>query len=122
MTENSERNPHGVRARQTWERVSRGVATQVRVIEVNEELGYARIIGDRSSKVNLRTGFDRMTLVYDPSTAPPRIDLESICDRCGHALLMHGVRKMSSCRKKNCDCEGWSGTVHYIDPMTERRI
>lgn len=118
----TETNPRGVRPRQRWLRNVRGVGHEVYVLEVSEEGGYARIRGERSSWVNLRTGFDRMTLVYDPHTAPPRIDLDSECDRCGHELLMHGAVKMSSCRKKTCGCEEWSGTVHRIDPMTDRRI
>lgn len=112
------RNPHGVRAGQVWERVVRNVSHELHVVRVQH--GYADVRAERSSRINLRTGFDRLRLVYDPMTAPPRPDLHQPCEACGHTLLIHGAPKAPShCRKKTCDCAQWTGDVRMIDPSRE---
>lgn len=120
MSEIDPKNPRNVRKGQVWSRLRRGSWEEVTIIEVDAT--HARVIGDRSSRVNLARGFDDYRLSYDPYTAPPRVDLHSTCDGCGHDLLMHGVLKLSNCRKKTCSCEAWSGSVHYLDPLTKERI
>lgn len=118
----SERNPRDVFPGQVWLRERGGISTEVIVLSVSEDSGMAHTRGERGSHVSLVGGFDRMELRYDPRTAPPRLDLDAECDGCGHTALMHGATKLSSCRHRRCECEGWTGIAWHLDPMSGERV